>query len=61
MEVDNERVDDEDARDEVQNVLRSCKDNDENNATLASVYNFDMVDNDDEIYDPTNHDPEDYF
>jgi hypothetical protein len=69
MEVDNERVDDEDAGDEEQNVkdlqmldrLCSCNDNDDNNATSAGVDNFDMVDSDDEIYDPTSHDPEDYF
>jgi hypothetical protein len=69
MEVDNERVDDENAGDEVVNVkdlemldrLRLGYDNDNNNATSASVDNFDMVDSDDETYDPANPDPEDYF
>jgi hypothetical protein len=69
MEVDNERVDDEDAGDEVQNVkdlqmlerLRLGNDNDNNIAPSDSVDYFNMVDSDDETYDPANPDHEDYF
>jgi hypothetical protein len=69
MEVDNERVDDKDAGDEVQNVkdlqmlerLRLANDNDDNIAPSDSVDYFDMVDSDDETYDLANPDYEDYF
>ena len=69
MEVDNERVDDKDAGDEMQNVkdlqmlerLRLDNDNDDNIAPSNSVDYFDMVDSDDETYDPANPDHEDYF
>jgi hypothetical protein len=68
MEVDNERVLDEDAGDEVQNVkdlqmlerLHSGNDNDDSIAPSNSV-DYDMVDSDDETYDPANPDHEDYF
>jgi hypothetical protein len=69
MEVDNERVVDEDAGDEVQNVkdlqmlerLHLGNDNDDYIAPSNSVEYFDMVDSDDETYDPANPDHEDYF
>jgi hypothetical protein len=69
MEVDNERVDDKDAGDEVQNVkdlqmlewLRLGNDNDDNIAPSDSVDYFNMIDSDDETYDPTNPNHEDYF
>jgi hypothetical protein len=69
IEVDNERVVDEDAGDEVQNMkdlqmlerLHLGNDNDENIAPSYSVEYFDMVDSDDETYDPANPDHEDYF
>jgi hypothetical protein len=69
MEVDNEWVVDEDARDEVQNVkdlqmlerLHLGNNNDDNIAPSDSVDYFDMVDSDDETYDPANPDHEDYF
>jgi hypothetical protein len=69
MEVDNERVVNEDAGDEVQNVkdlqmlerLHLGNDNDENISPSYSVEYFDMVDSDDETYDPANPDHEDYF
>jgi hypothetical protein len=68
IEVDNERVHDEDTRDEVQNVkdlqmleqLHSDNANDDSIAPSDSV-DYDMVDSDDETYDPTNSDHEDYF
>jgi hypothetical protein len=68
IEVDNERVHDEDAGDEVQNVkdlqmlerLHSDNDNDDSIAPSDSV-DYDMVDSDDETYDPANPDHEDYF
>jgi hypothetical protein len=60
---------DEDARDEVQNVknlqmlerLYLGNDNDDNIAPSNSVEYFNMVDSDDETYDPANPDHEDYF
>ena len=68
MEVDNETVIEEDAGDEVQNVKdlqmleRLHLDNDNGNiAHSDSVDYFDMIDSDDETYDPANPDHEDYF
>jgi hypothetical protein len=69
MEVDNETVDDEDSRDEVQNekdlqmLDRLClgNDNEDNIPPSDSVDYFDNVDSDDESYDPANHDHADYF
>jgi hypothetical protein len=68
IEVDNERVHDDDAGDEVQNVkdlqmlerLHSDNANDDSIAPSDSV-DYDMVDSDDETYDPANSDHEDYF
>jgi hypothetical protein len=68
MEVDNERVLDEDAGDEVQNMkdlqmleqLHLGNHNGDIIAPLDSV-DYDMVDSDDETYDPTNQNHEDYF
>jgi hypothetical protein len=68
MKVDNERVLDEDAGDKVQNVkdlqmlerLNLGNDNDDNIAPSDSI-DYDMVDSDDETYDPANPDHEDYF
>ena len=69
MEVDNERVVDEDAGDEVQNVkdlellqrLHLGNDSDDNIAPSNSVDYMDMADSDDETYDPANPDHSDYF
>jgi hypothetical protein len=69
MDVDNERVDDKDAGDEVQNVkdlqmlkwLRLGNDNEDNIPPSDSVDYFDMVDSEDETYDPANPDHADYF
>jgi hypothetical protein len=69
IEVDNERVDDDDTRDEVQNVkdlqmlerLRLVNDNDDNIAPSDSIDYFNMVDGDDETNDLANPDHEDYF
>ena len=68
MEVDNETVIEEDTGDEVQNVKdlqmleRLHLDNDNDNiAHSDSVDYFDMIDSDDETYDPANLDHEDYF
>jgi hypothetical protein len=69
MEVDNERAIDEDTGDEVQNVkdlqmlerLHLGNDNDDNIAPSNSVEYFDMVDSDDQTYDPANPDHEYYF
>jgi len=69
MVVDNDRVDDEDDGDDVQNVkdlqmldrLRLGNDNVDNIPPSDSVDYFDMVDSDDETYDPANPDHEDYF
>ena len=68
IEVDNETVIEEDARDEVQNVKdlqmleRLHLDNDNGNiAHSDSVDYFDMIDSDDETYDAANLDHEDYF
>ena len=68
MEVDNETVIEEDARDEVQNVKdlqmleRLHLDIDNGNiAHSDSVDYFDMIDSDDETYDLANPDHEDYF
>jgi hypothetical protein len=69
MDVDNERVDDEVTGDEVQNVkdlqmlkrLHLGNDNEDNIPPSDSVNYFNMVDNDDETYDPTTPDHADYF
>jgi hypothetical protein len=69
MEVDNEWGDQEDVGDEVVNVedlqmldrLQLGDDNVDNIPHTDSVNYFDMVDSDDETYDPANPDPEDYF
>jgi hypothetical protein len=69
MKVDNKRIVDEDARDEVQNVkdlellqrLHLDNDSDDNIAPSDSNDYVDMVDSDDETYDPTNPDHDDYF
>jgi hypothetical protein len=69
IEVDNERVDEEDLGDEVQNVkdlqmlerLHLGNDNEGNIPPLDSVVNLDNVDSDDETYDPANPNHEDYF
>ena len=68
MEVDNERVLDEDAGDVVQNLkdlqmleqLHLGNHNSDIIVTSDSV-DYDMVDSDDETYDPTNPNHEDYF
>jgi hypothetical protein len=64
MEVDNERVVDKEEEDEVQNVkdLKMLERHlgDDNIAPSDSV-DYDMVDSDDETYDPANPDHEDYF
>jgi hypothetical protein len=69
MEVDNETVDDEDSRDEVQNEkdlqmldrLRLGNDNEDNIPPSDSVDYFDNVDSDDESYDLANLDHAYYF
>jgi len=72
MEVDNERVDDEDDGDEVQNVkdlellrrLELGNDSDDNIAPPDGHdinMEVDMHDSDDETYDPANTDHDDYF
>jgi len=71
MELDNERVHDEDAGDGVQNVkdfemlerLHLGNDNEDNIPPSDSVDYFgnDNVDSDDETYDPANPNHEDYF
>jgi hypothetical protein len=69
MDVDNKRVDDEDAGDEVQNVKdlqmleRIClgNDNEDNIPPSDSFDYFDMVDSDDETYDPANPNHAYYF
>ena len=68
MEVDNETVIEENAGDVVQNVKdlqmleRLHWDNDNDNiAHSDSVDYFDMIDSDDETYDPANPDHDDYF
>ena len=68
MEVDNETVIEEDVGDEVQNMKhlqmleRLHLDNDNDNiAHSDSVDYFDMIDSDDETYDPANPDHKDYF
>ena len=69
MEVDNERVDDEDAGDEVQNVddlqmlerLHLGNDNEDTIPPSISVDDLDNVDSDDETYDPANPNNDDYF
>jgi hypothetical protein len=68
-EVDNDRVIDEDAGDEVQNAkdlqmperLSLGNDNDVNIAPSDSVDYLDNIDSDNETYDPTNPNHEDYF
>jgi hypothetical protein len=69
MDVDNDWVDDEDDGDEVQNVkdlamlerLRLGNDFEDNITPSESVDYFDMVDSDDETYDPANPDHANYF
>ena len=72
MEVDNERVNDEDDGDEVQNVkdlellrrLELGNDSDDNIAPSDGHdinMEVDMHDSDDETYDPANTDHDDYF
>jgi hypothetical protein len=69
MDVHNEWVHDEDDGDEVQNVkdlqmlerLHLGNDNEDNIPPSDSVDYFNMVDNDDETYDPANPDHADYF
>jgi hypothetical protein len=69
MEVDNERVVDEDTRDEVQNVkdlqllqrLDLGNNNDDNITPSDSDDYIDMADSDDDTYDPANPDHDDYF
>jgi len=69
MEVDNEWVDAGNAGDEVLNEkdlqmldrLQLGQDNVDNIPPSDSVEYFDMIDSDDETYDPTNPDHEDYF
>jgi hypothetical protein len=69
MEVDNERVDDEDAGDEVQNAkdiemlerLRLGNDDEDNIPPSDSVDYLDNFDSDDKTYDPANPNHEDYF
>ena len=64
MEQDNERIDNDDARDEVHNVKdlelleRLClgNDSDDDSVPLVETYN-----SDDETYDPANSDHDDYF
>jgi hypothetical protein len=69
MDVDNDWVDDKDDGDDVQDVkdlqmlerLRLGNDNKDNIPPSDSVDYFDMVDSDDETYDPANPDHVDYF
>ena len=70
MEVDNERVADEDAGDEVQNVkdlellqrLHISIDGDDGIPPSEHGDDYiDMCDSDDDTYDPTNPDDDDYF
>ena len=69
MEVDNEWVDAGNAGDEVLNEkdlqmlerLQLGQDNVDNIPPSDSVEYFDMIDSDDETYDPANPDHEDYF
>jgi hypothetical protein len=69
MEVNNERVVDEDDGDEVESVkdlellqrLHLDNDNDDNITLSDSDDYIDMADSDDETYDPANPDREDYF
>ena len=69
MDVDNVMVDDDDDGDEVGNAkdlqmlerLRVGNDNEDNIPPSDSVDYFDMVDSDDETYDPANPDHEDYL
>ena len=69
MEVDNERVDEEDDGDEVENVqdlellerVRIGNADDDNIGPSDSVDYFDMCDSDDESYDPADPDHDAYF
>jgi hypothetical protein len=69
MDVDNYWVDDEDDGDDVQDVkdlqmlerLRLGNDNEDNIPPSDSVDYFDMVDSDDETYNPANLDHANYF
>jgi len=69
MEVDNERVVDKKAGDEVQNIqdlqllerLRLGRDSEDDIPPSNSVGYADIADSDDEDYDPANPDYDDYF
>ena len=70
MEVENERVENEEAADEVQNVQdlqlleRLHLDNDTDDNISPSEHRpdyMDTCDSDDETYDPANPDHDDYF
>ena len=71
MEVENERVENEEAADEVQNVqdLQLLKrlhlDNDSDDDSIPPLENgvhyLDTRDSDDEAYDPDNPDHDEYF
>jgi hypothetical protein len=69
MEVENESVVVEDDGNEVQNMkdlqllerLNLDNDNDENIASMDSDEYINMADSDDETYDSSNLDPDDYF
>jgi len=69
MEVDNERVVDDDAGDEVENVrdlallerLRLGRDSEDDIPPSEDAGAADAADSDDEDYDPANPDYEDYF
>ena len=69
MEVDNERVVDEETGDELQNIqdlqllewLRLGKDSEDDIPPSDSAGYVDIADSDDEDYDPANLDYDDYF
>ena len=64
MEVDNERVVDEEAGDEVQNILerlRLGRDSEDDIPPSNSAGYVDIADSDDEDFDPANPDYDDYF
>ena len=69
MEVDNERVVDEEAGDEVENIhdlellerLRLGRDSEDDIPPSDSASYVDIADSDDEDYDPANSDHDNYF
>ena len=63
MEVDNERVDDEEAREDLQLLerLRLGRDSEDDIPPSDSAGYVDIADSDDEDYDPANPDYDDYF